>query len=264
MPFAGLPNAPFHYIARDFDNFFRIQFNEQDAKKTDDYFILTTGLPHGISNLINIRKGSDTSFVDKLVRPRSIAEFPTAVAILEPPSDEVDRLMLELGFLHRETIHAMAADLDDLPMLEEATEFELREIGPEDHSMWVDVMSEGYELPREFVERIGPAADGIIESPGNVTFRFFLAFDNGVPSSTSTHMITDGLLAIYDVSTKPSQRGKGLGRFVTLAPLIKLRAEGHRTAILQASEMGAPIYEKLGFQSTGTFPLYFNEPSGDR
>ena len=78
------------------------------------------------------------------------------------------------------------------------------------------------------------------------------------------HAITNGLLAIYDVSTKPSQRGKGLGRFVTLAPLIKLRAEGHTTAILQASEMGAPIYEKLGFQSTGTFPLYFNEPSGDR
>ena len=258
MSFDGLPSDPFRYIASDFDSFFRVMLDGDDTAKTADYFSIATGLPHGIANLVISRSGADLNLMREIITPRNSVDYPTAVAILEEPIEPVAELINKLGWAARETIHCMAADLDTVPKMEIDRQFQWREVDQTEHAIWVDVMSEGYELPRDFVERIGPAAPRITDCPDNIQFKFFLASEDGVPASTSVHMITDGIIGVYDVSTRPIYRGRGLGRFVTLAPLIQARDEGYKTALLQASEMGAPIYEKIGFESVGTFPLYFN------
>jgi len=258
MSFDCLPADPFQYIASHFDSFFRVILDGEDTAKTEEYFSITTGLPHGIANLIISRSGTDLNLTRELITPRTSVDYPTAVAILEEPIGPVTELVNKLGCTARETIHCMAADLQSIPSLENTDNLQILEVDQNEHKLWVDVMSEGYELPRDFVERIGPGAQRITNCPDNIQFRFFLALESGVPTSTSAHMIPDGVIGIYDVSTRPAYRGRGMGRFITLAPLLKARDEGYKTAVLQASEMGAPIYEKIGFESVGTFPLYFN------
>ncbi len=54
-------------------------------------------------------------------------------------------------------------------------------------------------------------------------------------------------MGIYYVATLPAARGRGIGRAVTLAPLLEARARGYRVAVQHSTEMGVFVYQRLGF-----------------
>jgi len=51
------------------------------------------------------------------------------------------------------------------------------------------------------------------------------------------------------VGTVPEFRGKGYGSAVTLAAMDWAREMGEELAILHATEMGKPVYRRLGFEA---------------
>ncbi len=71
---------------------------------------------------------------------------------------------------------------------------------------------------------------------------------NDEPVTASTLLLTDGMAGIYDVSSIPSARGKGFGRAITLASLVEAQARGYRYVCLQATQMGFPLYKRIGFK----------------
>lgn len=46
----------------------------------------------------------------------------------------------------------------------------------------------------------------------------------------------------------PEHRRQGLGSIITAAPLAEARRRGYRVAVLHATEMGYPVYQRLGFE----------------
>lgn len=56
---------------------------------------------------------------------------------------------------------------------------------------------------------------------------------------------------IGNVAVHPDARGQGLGTAVSEAALVRLRRAGATTMLLTATEMGRPIYERLGFADDG-------------
>jgi len=62
--------------------------------------------------------------------------------------------------------------------------------------------------------------------------------------------------AAWFVATLPHARGNGLARQILQRLLLDARERGQRTASLQASTAGKPLYERLGFITAGRLHLY--------
>jgi ribosomal protein S18 acetylase RimI-like enzyme len=123
------------------------------------------------------------------------------------------------------------------------------------------VMFEGFEMPREiqpqFEERfrdfsVGPRARQ----------RTYLARIDGRPVATSLGAVLDGVVAIYNVATVPDARRRGAGGAVTAAAMADAQAGGARWAILETSEMGRSVYERLGFRQVTEVAIYAGSFSG--
>jgi ribosomal protein S18 acetylase RimI-like enzyme len=76
---------------------------------------------------------------------------------------------------------------------------------------------------------------------------FFLGYYKDRPVASSTLFVSNDIAGIYHVATLPSFRNKGIGRSITLAPLLQAREMGARFAVLQATEPGISVYGRIGF-----------------
>lgn len=79
----------------------------------------------------------------------------------------------------------------------------------------------------------------------------FLATLNGEIVGQSAVFFTADVAGIYNVSVMPLLRSRGIGRAVTIAACAYALQRGYQYAVLNASMMGQPVYEQIGFQKTG-------------
>ena len=76
---------------------------------------------------------------------------------------------------------------------------------------------------------------------------YYLARLHGEPVAGSALTTAGGVAGIFSVATVESARRRGIGAAITMAPLLDARARGYHVGVLQASEMGYPIYARMGF-----------------
>ncbi|WP_437735642.1 GNAT family N-acetyltransferase [Sorangium sp. So ce1335] len=107
-----------------------------------------------------------------------------------------------------------------------------------------------------FYERATPAL-----LSGDAPLWLYVGYLEGTPVATSELAVGGGVAGLYNISTIPSYRRRGIGRALTLRPLLDARAAGLRVAILQASADGLRLYEQMGFVATGRITEY--KPAGE-
>lgn len=86
--------------------------------------------------------------------------------------------------------------------------------------------------------------------------RYFTGRIDGRIVATSALYTGTGLAGIYAVGTAAEQRGRGFGRALTAAALLEGRRLGYDTGALLSSELGFPVYRRLGFETVGTVGFY--------
>lgn len=88
----------------------------------------------------------------------------------------------------------------------------------------------------------------------------FLAHLDGEPVAIAMTIVSGGVAGIYWVGTLEAARGRGLGRAVTAAATNAGFALGAELASLQASPMGRPIYEEMGYETIFDYRLLMASP----
>lgn len=101
----------------------------------------------------------------------------------------------------------------------------------------------GFEMDRDLVDRIVTPA--ILDAPDTVVYVGYL---DGVPVVSGLGIRTGATIGIYNIATVPAARRRGFGAAMTSWVVTDGAASGCDLAVLQASAMGRPIYERLGFR----------------
>jgi GNAT superfamily N-acetyltransferase len=78
----------------------------------------------------------------------------------------------------------------------------------------------------------------------------------GVPVATSIAIRSEHAVGVYGVGTATSARRRGIGTALTWAAVAAGRAWGSAVAVLQASEMGEPVYRAMGFVEVSRYVTY--------
>ena len=76
-----------------------------------------------------------------------------------------------------------------------------------------------------------------------------VAYADGEAAAAAQVILSHGISGVYWVGTVDAARGRGLGEAVTRAVSNRAFDEGARAVTLQASPMGEPIYQRLGYET---------------
>lgn len=124
---------------------------------------------------------------------------------------------------------------------------EILRVGPDEWDDFSMVTARGFGMPRELLDAL--YSPNMLDLP---IVRAYLAVANDEPVATAVAIRTGTTLGVYNIATVPEARGRGYGTAVTWN-LMRDTEPGWEVAVLQASDMGRPIYERMGFRLVREF-----------
>jgi len=227
---------------------------------------ICTGVPFFFLNpVLRTRLGAATldAWIEPTLNYYRSRGMPMAwiVSPSTQPGDLADHLQKH-GLTTLMSMPGMAVDLEALPsvpMPSGVTLVEVSDMTTLDH--WATTVSAGSTIPRAVMDVVAQSSAALGAEAQSI-FRSFVAYRNGEPIGASSLYMGAGVAGIYCVAVLPEARRQGIGAAVTAAPLSLAHRLGYRIGVLQASEMGKPVYRRLGFKESGRFSLYgFPGPS---
>lgn len=179
------------------------------------------------------------------------------------PHDLGERLVSH-GFLARPTLRGMTLDLtssapDPVPvpglLIQEVTDASTLDL-------WRRAVDRGFGWPSYGAQDLADNFHHFFRVGRERPFVGYVGLRGGQPVASSLVFFGAGVAGIYHVSTVPEHRGRGVGAAMTRAPLMEARRREYQVAILHATEMGYPVYRRLGFQEVCTMGvrLRLSEP----
>ena len=107
---------------------------------------------------------------------------------------------------------------------------------------YAEVLSAGFAIPREIADALlGPWLFGEADRAG------FLGTIDAKAIGSAALFRSDGVAGVYNIATVPQSRSSGVGTAMTCAAIAAGRKAGSDCAILQASQQGEPVYQRMGF-----------------
>lgn len=161
------------------------------------------------------------------------------------------------GLSHGSEVPGMAVDLSALPdSVPTPAGFTIQPV--EDATMlkpWVTVLASGNGMPDGFIsDLLNLEVSRGIHQP--LSTRHYLGIYQGKPVAVSALHLDAGVAGLHAVATIPEARGHGFGAAISLQPMLDARAMGYHIGTLQASNMGFPVYRRLGFTTFCQLSIY--------
>jgi ribosomal protein S18 acetylase RimI-like enzyme len=132
----------------------------------------------------------------------------------------------------------------------------VRALGRDDDDLHLDLVVEGFEAPAEVFAAF--RGGRLLRSD---CVRAYVVEADGRPVATALSMTIGDHVGVFDVATAPAYRGRGYGRALTARAVADGFEAGARTALLQSSEAGLSVYERLGFRTVEHWTAWVSEPA---
>jgi ribosomal protein S18 acetylase RimI-like enzyme len=219
----------------------------------DGMLAISSGLPVAMLNI---------AFVTEPLAepPRSLKEamdfydeqrLPFVVRMREGVDPESEEASAALGMPYSDTVPGMA--LYPVPPAPEPVQgLDIERVRDSNRlGDYQRVAAEGFGMPREWTERLmGPA---FIKLEG---FESYLGTMDGNPVAVSSVFVDGEVAGVYNVATLQSHRRRGIGEAMTWRCVARGREAGCSIAVLEASEMGKPVYERMGFRVVAPYRTF--------
>ena len=230
------------------------------AVREDDGVLITSwGAPISFFNPVFVLRGDvDPAAVlgaaDSFFSPIGL---PYLVRVREDiagglPRAAKDAGLAEAGVSPGMALHPVPADVPGPPEGLELRAVE-DEHALEDH--W-QMLAAGFGAPLEMMRQLFPPA--VLGTPCVP----FVGYLGGEPVCSSLLLVTGRTAGVYNVATVERFRRRGFGEAATWHAILEGLAVGCDHAILQASEMGRPIYERMGFRLVSPYLQFEGHPKG--
>ncbi|MFE7421036.1 GNAT family N-acetyltransferase [Rhodococcus sp. NPDC057529] len=236
-----------------------LHFQVPNARVLDgaDVYLADSGLHDDTFNIICRARFSDRDVdarvaavvgeVRALQRPFSWWVAPTSAP------DDLPIVLRAHGLVEAETEEAMVATLTEVPPAPHRGDLVVVAVeSAEQLRDYASLVARNWDPPSaavvDFFAHTAPA----ILAP-TCASRFVVGYRSGEPVAGAEIHVHAGVAGLYGIVTLEEHRRQGLATAVTLAALELVRAEGVTHAVLQASTDGAPVYERIGFTSVGTY-----------
>ena len=126
---------------------------------------------------------------------------------------------------------------------------------PEMQRLWAKIACEGTGFTEAATVEVTRIEATLCDAQYKAQRRY-VGFLGNTPVATSAMVLEAGVAGMYGVATIPEARHRGIGKIMTVRPLLEAKEKGYRVGILTASPMGYPIYNKIGFKEVCKYNLY--------
>lgn len=209
-----------------------------------NHYLANAGVPVVDYNLVFLKRPDYKleATLDKAAAYFEERKLPYRICLRSDRADSCRGPLQSRGFVERDTVPGMR--LDPIPDVANTDDdLEIRRVA--DAATLEDFQStafEGFGLPAAAAPLF--ITEQLVGLPGVALFVGYVA---GEPACTSALVPTTGVAGIYWVATRERFRGRGHGAAVTWQAVYAGREQGCRVASLQASELGRPVYARMGF-----------------
>lgn len=217
-----------------FDWFNQVMIERPDATRADLRAAMEQGRRHGGGFVVRLRAGADDRFVPTVTRAGLVAEGEA-----------------------RTTPGMVAFPIDDVVLADTMASggvpgFQVRKVvdatGIDHHRK---VVTAGFGSPPAVAT--GTTCAELLELPHCTVY---VGYAGGAPVVSGLGWRTGRTIGVYAIATIPEARRKGYGAAMTARVVADGSDAGCDVAVLQASEQGRPIYERLGFRAAVRYTAY--------
>jgi ribosomal protein S18 acetylase RimI-like enzyme len=226
-----------------------------------DLVVIDSGVPCDTFNLVCRARltGADaTARVGEVIDlfRRAGRPFSWWVGPGDSPAD-LGAVLTAAGLERAETERAMAADLGELRPGEPAPDgLRLARVGSQTElHVYAELNAANWTPPDPYVVRFYDLASTVLLD-GDCPLWLYLGYLAEEPVATAELTVGGGVVGLYNISTLPAYRRRGIGTALTRRPLLDARERGYHTAILQAAPAGVGVYERVGFHAFGDITEY--------
>lgn len=226
-------------------------------KKTAQYeaYFVPETMWYNRVHLLSGAKEDLESCINSVAAAIPAREMPPAISYLgiDYKRKEIAPLLTQAGYVNpipAQTL--MFKSLEDYAPVEDTVTVE--RVPKELISQWSGMIAEAFGKPTE--------EPGMLLIGDHPECYFLMHCEDGKMVAGMLLYCKNGNAGIHEVGTLEAYRGRGIAKALLQHAFAIAKEKGCTCATLQASPMGMPLYESLGFEDVGTVNTWLMLPPG--